>query len=87
MKRIIVSTFLIVTLFFTVTSSAFAAPVAYIDPNTGGMIAQFLMVILAGLSGFFYLFKNRIVMFWNRLNRRAEAEPILVEEEDTKEVA
>lgn len=86
MKRIIVSTLFFVTLFLTLTSSALAAPVAYIDPNTGGMIAQSLMVILAGLSGFFYLFKNRIVMLWNRLTNKSEAEPLLVEEDEAETI-
>ena len=86
MKRIIVSTLLFVSLILTVTSSVFAAPVGYIDPNTGGMIAQFLMVILAGLSGFFYVFKNRIVMFWNRLTNKSEAEPLLVEEDEAETI-
>lgn len=80
MKRITVSTLFVLTFALVSFSQAFAAPAAYIDPNTGGLIAQFLLVALAGLSGVFYFFKNRIVMFVNRLLRRPQEEPAMVEQ-------
>lgn len=72
MKRLIVSTLFVLSLALLSVGQTFAAPLAYIDPNTGGMIAQMLLVALAGLSGVFYFFKNRIVMFFNRLMRKED---------------
>lgn len=67
MKRFIGMSIFIVALLAVTASTTWAAPVGYIDPNTGGMIAQVLLVILASLSGVFYVFKNRLVMMWNRM--------------------
>jgi hypothetical protein len=70
MKRIIGTTlFLLTFLLFTGVSSVFAAPNAYIDPNTGGMLFQVLAVVFATLSGFIFLFASRIKMAFARLKR------------------
>lgn len=80
MKRIAASTIFIITLMLLSASQALAAPIGYIDPNTGGMIAQVLLVILASLSGFVYFFKNRLVMFWNKVTRKPIEETGMVED-------
>ena len=80
MKRIIVSTLFVLLLTFITAGQTFAAPMAYIDPNTGGLIAQFLLVALAGLSGVFYFFKHRIVMYFKRLTRQPIEEPAMIEQ-------
>ena len=51
MKRIIVAVCLHHLLPWPAVSSVFAAPQAYIDPNTGGMLAQALIVVLGMLTG------------------------------------
>ena len=69
MKRIFVAG-LFTTLFALVgVSSVFAAPPAYIDPNTGGMLAQALIVVLGMLTGVWFFFSSRIKMAFNRLMR------------------
>lgn len=42
---------------------------AYIDPNSGGMIFQALAIGLGLLSGFFLFFSGQIRSFWARLRR------------------
>ena len=49
------------------TPSAFAA---YIDPNTGGMLFQFLAVLFAFFSGILLLFSARIRMALAKAKRR-----------------
>lgn len=78
MKRTVTVLAFVLFTALTMASNALAAPLGYIDPNTGGMIAQVLMVILAGISGFFYVFKNRLVMTWNRITRSEEEEETAV---------
>ena len=69
MKRILV-TGLFATLFLLAgAGSALAAPPAYIDPNTGGMLAQALIVLLGMATGAWFFFANRIKMGYNRLMR------------------
>ena len=80
MKRLIVSTLFVLTLALVSVGQTFAAPMGYIDPATGGMIAQILLVILAGLSSVFYFFKNRIVMFFKKLTRQPIEEPAMAEQ-------
>jgi len=70
MKRITVTTLLLISfLLFSGATSAFAAPLGYIDPNTGGMIFQVLAVLFATLSGFIFLFASRIKMGFARFKR------------------
>ncbi len=80
MKRLTVSTLFVLTLALVSVGQTFAAPMGYIDPATGGMIAQILLVILAGLSSVFYFFKNRIVMFFKKLTRQPIEEPAMAEQ-------
>ena len=74
MKRIIVAG--LFTSFITLVgvSSVFAAPQAYIDPNTGGMLAQALIVVLGMLTGVWFFFANHIKMFFKRMTRKSETE-------------
>ena len=44
---------------------------AYIDPNTGGILFQFLAVALAGLTGVLLIFSRKIREGIARLRRRA----------------
>ncbi len=46
-----------------------AAPRAYIDPNTGGMLFQILAVLLASLSAVLFFFSRQIKSAWARLRR------------------
>jgi len=42
---------------------------AYIDPNTGGMLFQILAASLAAISGLLLLFSRQIRMFFSRVKR------------------
>jgi hypothetical protein len=66
-----------------VTASGLAAPEAYIDPNTGGMLFQILAVSLAALSGILFFFSRQIKSGWARLRRgmRKEEPPQEPDEE------
>jgi hypothetical protein len=46
-----------------------AAPHAYIDPNTGGMLFQLLAVFLALFSGILFFFSRQIKDFFARIRR------------------
>ena len=46
------------------------APLAYIDPNTGGMLFQVLAIAFTFLSGIMLFFSARIRMALARLSRR-----------------
>lgn len=69
MKRIIVAGLFTSFIALVGVGSVFAAPPAYIDPNTGGMLAQALIVVLGMLTGVWFFFANRIKMTFNRLMR------------------
>jgi hypothetical protein len=53
----------------TVIAGGLAAPKAYIDPNTGGMLFQVLAVMLAAISGILFFFSRQIKSGWARLRR------------------
>jgi hypothetical protein len=42
----------------------------YIDPNTGGMLFQILVVIFSALTGVFLVFSGRIRAFIGQMRRR-----------------
>ncbi|GJM42976.1 MAG: hypothetical protein DHS20C20_32580 [Ardenticatenaceae bacterium] len=69
MKRILIAGLFTSFIALVGVSSAFAAPAAYIDPNTGGMLAQALIVVLGMLTGVWFVFSNRIKMVFNRMMR------------------
>ena len=69
MKRIIAAGLFTSFIALVGVGSVFAAPPAYIDPNTGGMLAQALIVVLGMLTGVWFFFANRIKMTFNRLMR------------------
>lgn len=70
MKRFLSASLFLVSLITLVgVSAAYAAPTAYIDPNTGGMLFQILAVAFTMLSGFILLFSSRIKMFFARVTR------------------
>ena len=45
-------------------------PLAYIDPNTGGMIFQVLAIVFTFMSGILLFFSSRVRMTFARLMRR-----------------
>ncbi len=69
MKRIFIAGLFTSFIALVGVSSVFAAPAAYIDPNTGGMLAQALIVVLGMLTGVWFFFANRIKMGFNRFMR------------------
>ncbi|MCA9968840.1 MAG: hypothetical protein KC425_01430 [Anaerolineales bacterium] len=70
MKRVGLSfVFMIALISFWGVQSAFAAPLGYIDPNTGGMLFQILAVAVTLLSGVLFFFSSRIKMGVARLRR------------------
>ncbi|GAB4263798.1 MAG: hypothetical protein Kow0080_02450 [Candidatus Promineifilaceae bacterium] len=70
MKRQFVTLFyLFVFLLVLSVQPAFAAPKAYIDPNTGGLLAQALMVVFTILSGVIFFFSSQIKMGYKRFVR------------------
>ena len=80
MKRFIGTTLFLLSFFLlTGVTSAFAAPVGYIDPNTGGMLFQVLAVAFATMSGFVFMFAGRIKMYFARLKRSFRNEEEAVE--------
>ncbi len=87
MKRILVAGLFTSFIALVGVSSAFAAPPAYIDPNTGGMLAQALIVVLGMLTGVWFFFANRIKMTFNRMmrNRREKKGQLPVQEMATPE--
>ena len=87
MKRILVAGLFTSLIALVGVSSVFAAPPAYIDPNTGGMLAQALIVVLGMLTGVWFFFSNRIKMTFNRLmrNRREKNNEPVVQEMVTPE--
>lgn len=83
MKRIaLASYFLFALMAVAGLHTAFAAPVAYIDPNTGGMLAGMLVAAFTFLSGFVFFFSSRIKMMFARM-RRSTNEPIEETNEET----
>jgi hypothetical protein len=82
MKRIIVAGLFTSFAVLVGASSVFAAPPAYIDPNTGGMLAQALIVVLGMLTGVWFFFANRIKMTFNRMmrNRRQNNNEPMIQE-------
>jgi hypothetical protein len=50
--------------------SASIGVTAYIDPNTGGMLFQILVVLLGVISGIFLFFSGRIKKFFYKIRRR-----------------
>ena len=88
MKRIIVAGLFTSFIALVGVSSAFAAPVGYIDPNTGGMLAQALIVVLGMLTGVWFFFANRIKMAFHRFmrNRRQKNGELAVQEMVTPEM-
>ena len=69
MKRILVAGLWTSFIIIGGVSSVLAAPPAYIDPNTGGMLAQVLIVLFGMLTGVWFFFANRIKMSFNRMMR------------------
>lgn len=41
----------------------------YIDPNTGGFLAQALLVVFTGISGFVLIYSNKIKMYLAKMKR------------------
>jgi uncharacterized membrane protein (DUF485 family) len=69
MKRIIVAGLFTSFIALVGVGSALAAPPAYIDPNTGGMLAQALIVVFGMLTGVWFFFANHVKMGFNRIMR------------------
>lgn len=75
MKRVAIAVyFLLAFVCITGIHSVYAAPLGYIDPNTGGMLAGILVAGFTFLSGFVFFFSSRIKMFFARLRRSASEE-------------
>ncbi len=69
MKRIFVAGLFTSFIALVGVGSAFAAPPAYIDPNTGGMLAQALIVVLGMATGVWFFFANHIKVWFNKTKR------------------
>ncbi|MCP4419998.1 MAG: hypothetical protein GY805_25600 [Chloroflexi bacterium] len=69
MKRIFIAGLFTSLIVLIGVGSAFAAPPAYIDPNTGGMLAQALIVVLGMATGAWFFFANHIKVWFNRMKR------------------
>ncbi len=86
MKRIaLASYFLFALMAVAGLHTAFAAPVAYIDPNTGGMLAGMLVAAFTFLSGFVFFFSSRIKMMFARMRRSADEQTEETNEDATRE--
>lgn len=60
--------------FFITSLTGPAAPPAYIDPNTGGMLFQILVVIFATFSGILFFFSRQIKGLFARGRRMARGD-------------
>ena len=70
MKRIVfASYFLLSVMAVWGIHTIHAAPLGYIDPNTGGMLAGILVAAFTFLSGFIFFFSSRIKMTLARMRR------------------
>jgi hypothetical protein len=60
---------------------------AYIDPNTGGMLFQVLAVLFGVISGALLLFSGKIKGYYYRIRRRVQGsdDEIAIENTDTQE--
>ena len=56
--------------FFLASLAGPFAPPAYIDPNTGGMLFQILVVIFAAFSGILFFFSRQIKSIFARGRRK-----------------
>lgn len=55
---------------FNLISAAPAAPTGYIDPSTGGMLAQILTIALAAFSGVLFFFSRQIKTGFAKIRRK-----------------
>lgn len=79
-----ITTFKLLTLFTVHTNSMFT-PVAYIDPNTGGMLFQILAILFGVISGLFLVFSGRIKNLFYKIRRRmgkSSAEAVQKDEQE-----
>lgn len=89
MKRIVkTSLFVLILLGLIGAKAAYAAPPAYIDPNTGGLLFQMLAVVFTLLSGLLFFFSSRIKMAFARFMRflrekRGKQQPVQPKAQDT----
>jgi hypothetical protein len=89
MRRIVkTSIFVLVFVGLIGAKAVYAAPPAYIDPNTGGMLFQMLAVVFTLLSGLLFFFSSRIKMAFARFMRflrekRGKQQPIQGKAQDT----
>ena len=59
------------------------APLAYIDPNTGGMLFQMLAILFAAFSGILFFFSRQIKTAFARLRRSLRKSDEPTKEEPT----
>lgn len=57
----------------------------YVDPNTGGMLFQFLAASFVVISGFILVFSGKIKMFFARLRRGGSDDPEIAPEIENEE--
>jgi hypothetical protein len=64
---------------FVEWSSAWSATFAYLDPNSGGLLFQFLLPVFLAISGAWMVFRKRALGLWQRWfgrkNRRSDDKP------------
>ena len=66
MKRILFSAVVLAFIAASATTPAYA----YLDPNTGGMLFQFLAVIFSFLSAVIFFFSRHIRLLFAQVRRR-----------------
>ncbi|MEJ2209491.1 MAG: hypothetical protein P8129_10700 [Anaerolineae bacterium] len=79
MKKVVVKAMLLTTILTTVGAQP---ALAYIDPNTGGMLFQMLAVLFASLSAILLFFSRQIRTFVARVLRSLRGKPAAGAEEE-----
>lgn len=70
MKRIFVALFMFMLISVVSIQSVYAAPNAYLDPNTGSILAIALTSIIGGFSAIYFFFSNKIRAFFYKITGR-----------------
>jgi hypothetical protein len=84
MKRNVLKAMLLATILTVVGAQP---ALAYIDPNTGGMLFQMLAVLFASLSAILLFFSRQIRTFVARVLRTLRGKPAAVAEEEEAQAA
>lgn len=70
MKRILIALLMFMLVSLVSIQSVYAAPNAYLDPNTGSILAIALTSAIGALSALYFFFANKIRAFFYKITGR-----------------